>query len=77
LNGIFAAAVNRVGREGDLQFWGGSFVADPFGEIVARASSTKEEVLVAGIDLSRIRVSQEGWRFLRNRRPQSYTSLVR
>jgi N-carbamoylputrescine amidase len=77
LNGVFAAAVNRVGREGDLQFWGGSFIADPFGEVVARASSSKEEVLVADVDLSRIRESQEGWRFLHNRRPQSYTELVR
>jgi N-carbamoylputrescine amidase len=77
LNGIFAAAVNRVGREGHLQFWGGSFVADPFGEVVARASSTKEEVLVADIDLKRIKVSQDGWRFLNNRRAESYTDLVR
>jgi N-carbamoylputrescine amidase len=77
LNGIFTAAVNRVGREGDLRFWGGSFVADPFGEIVARASRSKEEVLVATLDLSRIAVSQEGWRFLQNRRPQSYTDLLR
>ena len=77
LNGVFAAAVNRVGREGDLRFWGGSFIADPFGEIVARASRSKEEVLVASIDLNRIRESQEGWRFLNNRRPQSYTDLVR
>jgi predicted amidohydrolase len=77
LNGVFVAAVNRVGREGDLQFWGGSFIADPFGEVVARASSSKEEVLVADVDLSRIRASQEGWRFLYNRRPQSYTELVR
>jgi N-carbamoylputrescine amidase len=77
LNGIFTAAVNRVGRERDLHFWGGSFVADPFGEIVARASRSREEVLVASLDLSRIRVSQEGWRFLDNRRPQSYMDLVR
>ena len=77
LNGIFVAAVNRVGRDGGLRFWGGSFIADPFGEVVARASRSKEEVLVARIDLSRIRVSQEGWRFLDNRRPQSYTDLVR
>jgi N-carbamoylputrescine amidase len=77
MNGIFTAAVNRVGREGDLRFWGGSFVADPFGEVVARASRSKEEVLVARLDLSRIRDSQEGWRFLHNRRPQSYTDLVR
>jgi N-carbamoylputrescine amidase len=77
LNGIFVAAVNRVGRENDLRFWGGSFVADPFGEIVARASRSKEEVLVAKVDLDRIRASQEGWRFLNNRRPLSYTDLVR
>ena len=77
LNGIFAAAVNRVGREGALRFWGGSFVADPFGEIVARASSSGEEVLVAAVDLNRIRVSQEGWRFLDNRRPGTYSDLVR
>jgi len=77
LNGIFVAAVNRVGREGDLRFWGGSFVADPFGEVVARASSSKEEVLTATVDLARIRVSQDGWRFLNNRRPQSYTDLAR
>jgi N-carbamoylputrescine amidase len=77
LNGIFTAAVNRVGREGDLNFWGGSFVADPFGEVVARASRSKEEVLVASLDLSRIPASQEGWRFLHNRRPQSYSDLTR
>lgn len=77
LNGIFTAAVNRVGREGDLRFWGGSFVSDPFGEVVARASRSKEEALVVTLDMSRIRVSQEGWRFLHNRRPQTYTGLVR
>jgi len=77
LNGIFVAAVNRVGREGDLRFWGGSFVADPFGEVVARASHAKEELLLAGIDLKKIRESQDGWRFLHNRRPQSYADLIR
>lgn len=77
LNGIFTAAVNRVGREGELRFWGGSFVADPFGEVVARASRSTEEVLVASLDLTRIRASQEGWRFLFNRRPRSYAELVR
>ena len=77
LNGVFVAAVNRVGREGDLRFWGGSFIADPFGEVVARASHSKEEVLVGFIDLERIRESQEGWRFLHNRRPQSYADLIR
>jgi N-carbamoylputrescine amidase len=77
LNGVFTAAVNRVGREGGMTFWGGSFVADPFGEVVARASRSKEEVLVARLDLDRIAASQQGWRFLHNRRPQSYADLVR
>jgi N-carbamoylputrescine amidase len=77
MNGIYVAAVNRVGREGHLRFWGGSFIADPFGEVVARASRTKEEALVADIDLRRIRESQEGWGFLRNRRPASYRTLTR
>src|SRR5215510_4606198 len=70
-------AENRVGREGDLRFWDGSFVADPFGEVIARASRSKEEVLMASLDLRSIRASQEGWRFLHNRRPQSYGDLVR
>ncbi len=77
LNGIFVAAVNRVGREGDLRFWGGSFIADPFGEVLARASHSREQVLVANLDLRRINISQEGWRFLHNRRPNSYTELIR
>ena len=77
LNGVFTAAVNRVGGEGDLRFWGGSFIADPFGEVLARASRREEEVVVVTLDLNRIRESQEGWRFLHNRRPRSYAGLVR
>jgi N-carbamoylputrescine amidase len=77
MNGVFAVAVNRVGREEDLRFWGGSFVADPFGQVVARASRSGEEVLVADLELDRIRESQEGWGFLRNRRPASYRGLTR
>ena len=76
MNGIFVAAANRVGKEGSMEFWGGSFIADPFGQIVAKASSSKEESLVAEIDLSKITDSQEGWRFLRNRKPKSYKDLV-
>ena len=77
MNGIFVAAVNRVGKEDKMQFWGGSFIADPFGEIIARASSTKEQVLVAEIDLELIEHSQEGWGFLRNRKPGQYKELVK
>ncbi len=76
MNGIFVAAVNRVGKEDKMDFWGGSFIADPYGEVVARASSTKEQVLVAEIDLELIEHSQEGWGFLRNRRPGMYKGLV-
>ena len=77
MNGVFVAGVNRVGREGDLRFWGGSFIADPFGQVIERASRSREEVLVADIDLSLIRVSQDGWGLLRNRRPETYRNLSR
>jgi predicted amidohydrolase len=77
LNGIFVAAANRVGRENGMTFWGGSFVADPFGEVVARASSRKDEVLVAEINIDRIKESQEGWGFFRNRRPKEYSDMGR
>ncbi len=77
MNGIYVAAANRVGKEDNIDFWGGSFIADPFGEIVARASSKKEEVLVAEIDLDKIQKSQEGWGFMRNRKPGSYGDLAK
>lgn len=75
MNGIYVAAVNRVGKEQDIDFWGNSFVADPFGEVIKKAGSTKEEVLVAEIDLSKVVSSQEGWGFLKNRKPMSYREL--
>lgn len=77
MNGVYVAAVNRVCKEDELTFWGGSFIADPFGEVVARASSNKEEVLVAEIDLEKVKVSQEGWEFLRNRKPESYREICK
>ncbi len=77
MNGIFVAATNRVGIEGVLEFWGGSFIADPFGQVLARASSTEEQVLVADIKLDLVFKSQDGWGFLRNRRPGSYMELVK
>ena len=71
-NGIHVAAVNRVGEEGELEFWGGSFVCDSFGKVLNEASTTKEEVVVAKIDLSKNKKIQDGWGFLRNRRPDTY-----
>jgi agmatine deiminase len=76
-NGIHVAAVNRVGEEGWLEFWGGSFVCDSFGKVIAEGSTTKEEVIVAKLDLSHNERIKEGWGFLRNRRPDTYTPLVK
>ena len=74
-NGVHVAAVNRVGEEGELEFWGGSFVCDSFGEVKKEASTNKEEVVVAKLDLSKNKKIQEGWGFLRNRRPDKYSPL--
>jgi predicted amidohydrolase len=74
-NNVFVAAVNRVGREGAITFWGGSFVAGPAGEVLARAGSG-EEVLLASCDLAKVAALQAAWRFLPNRRPDAYAALV-
>jgi agmatine deiminase len=76
-NGIHVAAVNRVGEEGELEFWGGSFVCDSFGKVLKEASTTKEEVLVVKVDLGKNKQIQDGWGFLRNRRPDTYNPLVK
>lgn len=75
-NSVHVAAVNRVGSEGELVFWGSSFVCDPFGNVLARAGRDGEEVLIAELDLERNRVIREGWGFLRNRRPDTYGPLA-
>ena len=74
-NGVHVAAVNRVGEEGELEFWGGSFVCDSFGKVLGEAGA-KDEVLVVEVDLARNKRIQEGWGFLRNRRPDTYRRLV-
>lgn len=74
-NGVFAAAVNRVGVEDEMTFYGESFVADPFGEVLARAGA-EEEVLIADLDLGRIRELREILHFLRDRRIDTYRPLL-
>jgi N-carbamoylputrescine amidase len=74
-NGLFVVVVNRVGREGKLTFWGQSFVADPFGRIIAKASPDKEEVLVVQCDLNKIEETRQNWPFLRDRRIDAYAPL--
>src|SRR5579864_3381588 len=86
-NGVYVAGVNRVGHEnGDvlgnriegpgLEFWGGSFLADPFGRIIAKASHEKEEIIVGEIDLALIEETRRNWPFLRDRRIDAYAPLT-
>jgi predicted amidohydrolase len=75
VNNVFVAAVNRVGQEGALRFWGGSFLADPSSELLAYAGKG-EKVLVAQCDLARVQRLQEAWGFLRHRRPDVYQPLL-
>ena len=96
-NGVFVAAVNRVGHEyGDvlhngflmqgpgphtpdtgLEFWGGSFIADPFGRILAQASHDREEILIAEIDPKLLEDTRRNWPFLRDRRIDAYAGITR
>jgi N-carbamoylputrescine amidase len=76
-NGMFVAVVNRVGPEDSLEFWGNSFVVDPFGEVIARAGASAEEILVADCNLALIEESRRNWPFLRDRRIDAYGDLLR
>ncbi len=75
-NSLYVATVNRTGRESQMQFFGQSFVSDPFGKVLKRAGKDKEEVLVQKLDLSQNEFFAEGWGFLRNRRPDTYKKLT-
>ena len=76
-NGVFVASINRVGIEADLQFWGGSFIADPGGTIIAEASADEPAVLIADCDLSLIDTYRQSWPFLRDRRVDAYSQITR
>ncbi|MCU1299246.1 MAG: Nitrilase/cyanide hydratase and apolipoprotein N-acyltransferase [Acidobacteriaceae bacterium] len=86
-NGVYVAVVNRVGHEtGDirgncvpgagLEFWGGSFICDPFGRVIAEASHDKEEILIGEVDLKNIEDTRRNWPFLRDRRIDSYAPIT-
>lgn len=75
-NGVYVAAANRVGREGKLNFWGSSFVVDPFGTIVAHAGEDQEEILLARCDLKKIDETRQNWPFLRDRRIDAYGAIT-
>jgi N-carbamoylputrescine amidase len=79
-NGVYIAVANRVGFEGTteagLEFWGNSFVAGPFGEILAEASNTAEEILVVECDPARSEDTRRNWPFLRDRRIDAYEPIL-
>jgi N-carbamoylputrescine amidase len=74
-NGVFVAAANRTGLEGGIEFWGGSFICDPNGNVLARASHDKEETLLVECDLAQIDAVRTHWPFLRDRRIDAYDGL--
>ncbi len=80
-NGVFVAAINRVGHEGPmnggLEFWGSSFVSDPFGVVLGRTSETREEVLVVPCERRRMEDVRRNWPFFRDRRIDAYKDLTR
>jgi N-carbamoylputrescine amidase len=80
-NGVYVAAVNRVGHEGPagggIEFWGGSFVCDPFGVVLAEASRTEEETLIVTCDRRRQEEVRRNWPFLRDRRIDAYGSITK
>ena len=82
-NGIYVASVNRVGFERSpdgnegIEFWGQSFVSNPYGEIIEKASEKEEEVLVCDVDLSAIDETRTAWPFFRDRRIDSYEELTK
>jgi agmatine deiminase len=74
-NGVAVAAVNRVGREGQMTFWGGSFVSSQFGTLLAKGGA-KDELVLAKVDIGLGKRVREGWRFFHNRRPETYSRLL-
>ena len=74
-NGVFVVSVNRAGTEENTQFWGQSFVSDPFGEIMEKASHDQEEVITVACDMSEIEHTRRHWPFLRDRRIDTYQGL--
>jgi N-carbamoylputrescine amidase len=82
-NGVYVAVVNRVGLEGNpaqgdpgLEFWGNSFVADPFGQVMAEASHDAEQVLVVECDPAKSEDTRRNWPFLRDRRVDAYEPIL-
>ena len=78
-NGVHVVSVNRVGfeQDGAMKFWGGSFVSNPFGSLIVKASHDEEEVIVTELDLSKTDSYRTHWPFMRDRRIDSYGDIVK
>lgn len=76
-NGVFVAAANRTGLEGEIEFWGASFASDPNGNVLARASHDAEETLLVECDFDKMDVVRTHWPFLRDRRIDAYGDLTK
>ena len=78
-NGVHVVSVNRVGfeQDGAMKFWGGSFVSNPFGSLIVKASHDNEEVIVTELDLFKTDTYRTHWPFLRDRRIDSYGEIVK
>ncbi len=76
VSGVHVAAINRTGTEGDMTFFGTSFVSGPFGRVLGQASRDKEEILLAECDFAMNEHVKKGWGFLQNRRPDLYRQLL-
>jgi N-carbamoylputrescine amidase len=75
-NGVFVVTVNRTGIEGGIRFWGGSFISNPFGSLLYKASHDKEEIAVAELDISENNFYRTHWPFLRDRRIDTYAPIL-
>ena len=76
-NGVHVVSVNRTGNEGDMIFWGGSFVSNPFGTVLYEAPHDKEEIHIQEIDLNKTNEYRIHWPFLRDRRIDTYKPILR
>ena len=76
-NGCFVAAINRVGTEGDTEFWGQSFLVNCYGEIIQKASASEEEILIHSCDLQQVEDFRRIWPFFRDRRIDSYQDITK
>jgi N-carbamoylputrescine amidase len=75
-NGLFVVAPNRVGIEDNLEFWGSSFICDPYGNLMKTASDSEDETLLVDCDLDLIETARTHWPFLRDRRIDAYDGLT-